>query len=736
MKVLTEKPACSVEFSALEKNILHLRITPPRREGYVNGLEKYGFYETLPGDPEAVEKEDEDFWTLSTSLCTLKVSRRDGTITFCDGKGNLLLRQEKLEFSPREVSAVFEADEKEDFAGFGDVSREHCWYRGKKVNCFLANVKSYIASPFFFSTKGYALLVNTTFQTVFDMACTRKDRISFADGSGVFDIFLFAAPDCKSLVSLYTRLTGRPKLPPVWSLGLWHICNNLCNARDTVEEGLHYREKEIPCDVIGLEPGWMGQDYDYGTKKNWDPVKFPHMIQQFKFRNRTFLDALKNGMGFHFELWLCEDYDLTWEEERRIHSETKKVSAGMLDNEEFDTHLLNPSILDPTTIPEEPWFEHLKNFVDFGADFFKLDAAKQVIPHPDRHYANGMDDEECHNLYCLMLIRQMYEGFASYTKRRPLVFNPCGWTTFQKYAVTWTGDTGGRQGTLTGMMNTAMLGHGIVTNDMAANEECGIHFGYLLPLSQINNYSSYKMPWLWGKKILELHRFYSSLRSRLIPYLYSSLRETTLSGLPVLMPLCLEFENDPACRNVKNAYLFGNSLLVVIYEKETYFPEGKWQDFWTGKIHQGKKTETISWPEDRAGGLFLREGGIVPMGPVLQYRSERKVDELEWRLFPGEKETGFTLYEDDGVSFDYEEGKYALTVLKMERNDDLIRIHLENTYAGIPSEVKKSSFRIVCEKRPVRILSCGQEIPFAYDEARGEVSGDFAGYGETLLYLR
>ena len=62
-----------------------------------------------------------------------------------------------------------------------------------KVNCFLANVKSYIASPFFFSTKGYALLVNTTFQTVFDMACTRKDRISFADGSGVFDIFLFAA---------------------------------------------------------------------------------------------------------------------------------------------------------------------------------------------------------------------------------------------------------------------------------------------------------------------------------------------------------------------------------------------------------------------------------------------------------------------------------------------------------------------------------------------------------------
>ena len=732
MNIANTISECQVELTALQKNILRVKITPHSRQDYVCALDKYGFMETLPGDQSAQLAESKLGWALKTECAELFIDKKTGCLTLKDQVGKVLLHQRKLDIAGGNVSAVFDADPDEDYAGFGDVSRKRCWHRGHQVCCNLTNVLCYIASPFFMSTRGYGLLVNTTYRCDFDMAKTDPAQIGFTDRSGVFDIYLFVGSDCKNLLSLYTRLTGRPKLPPVWSFGLWHICNDINNARDTVEDGLHYRDREIPCDVIGLEPGWMAHNYDYSTKKTWDPVKFPKMYPQFKFRNRTFLDALKNGMGFHFELWLCEDYDLTYEEERRIGKTGVEQQKEIIDDEEFDRNLLRPVLHDPYTIPEEPWFEHLKNFVDFGADFFKTDAATQVLPHPDRRYGNGMSDDECHNFYPLMLTRQMYEGFKEYTNRRPFIFTPCGWTTFQRWSGTWTGDTGARLETLMGMFNTSMLGHGLTTNDMGANNKNAIHFGYLLPLSQINNYSSFKMPWVWGKEIQNFHKFYSSLRSRLIPYLYSCMYQATQDGIPMLLPPGLEFQNDPACREARNSYLLGPALLVSIYEPELYLPEGKWQDFWTGKIYTGKQKTEVPWPDDRGGGLFLREGAILPLGPVMQYRGEREVDAIELLLFPGSRKTRFTYYEDDGITFEYENGKFSLTEITLEKLPDKAVLHIEQ---GAASKVKTWNCRVTLENAPAKMISGVKEIPFEWDPARHELTAVNLSAGETLIFF-
>ena len=715
----TSQKCFAGEISLLQGGIFHIRLTPPGREKQISALKKYGYLETLPEEEPVSFSDGADHLEITAAKGTLRFDKKQFFFELTGKDGKTLLKQTALSFSDKCASAAFAISSDEDFAGFGDVSRERFFHRGTKITCWLRNVKSYICVPFFMSTAGYGLLLDSTFKSVFDMDSEKNNTISFSDGSGIIDLYLFIGASFKELLTSYTSVTGRPLLPPVWSFGLWHICNNLSNAKDAVDDAYHYREHKIPCDCIGLEPGWMETVYDYSTKKKWDPVKFPLMLEPFKFRKRTFIDAIKYGMGYHFELWLCDNYDLTYEEERRL-SKDFKVEKGevITDNEEFDEHLGRDCYDDKITIPEEPWFEHLKSFVDWGADFFKTDASDQVNNHPGRFYGNGMTDAEVHNFYPLMLMRQMSEGFAKYTNRRPFIFNPCGWTTFQKWAATWTGDTGGGLTTLCGIFNSCFAGHGLNTVDMDANKTEGIHFGYLLPLSQINNYSSWKMPWLWGPEIVELHRFYSSLRSRLIPYLYSCMYKTTQNGIPLLLPPALEFQDDPKCRTLLHEHLLGESLLVVSFSQKVYFPAGEWKDYWTGKYYAGSSESVVDYPENRSGGLFVRKGAIIPLGPVMQYRLEREVDEVELYCYASEEKTSFDYYEDDGISLEYQQGKYAVSNITLTGDDKSFTLTLA---AHAESRVRKWSAVFAAKSAPRRVVSGGKEVQFTWDGERLEI---------------
>ena len=717
-----------ISVEILQKGIFHLKIVPAGKKDFVPALDRYDFYEKIDEEKDVQNYDSEDRFTVRYGNQELIVDKKNESFSLKDGEMDLLAMK-TLRFSPQAAVAEFAADPGEDWVGFGDVARDTMWFRGRSFRCWLTNLKNYIASPFLMSTKGYAVLVNTTFPCDFDMAKTNAETFSFTDQSGILDLFIFTGSDFKEMLQKYTFLTGHVQMIPVWGFGLWHICNNICNARDAVDDALNYRREQIPCDVIGLEPGWMETHYDFTTEKKWSKTRFPLMIDSFKFRRRTFIDAIKYGLGYHFELWLCNDYDLTYEEDRRkgkIHSEEKQEIGNA---KEYGDYLNIPVKFDKITKKDEPWFKHLESFVDWGADFFKQDGACQVGVHPDRFYGNGMSDRECHNFYCLMYARQMWEGFRDHTGKRPLVFTVDGWTGFQKWATTWTGDTGGGITTLCAMLNCAMLGHTLSTNDMSANSVEGVHFGYLLPLSQINNFSSYKMPWLWGPKFIELHRYYSSLRARLIPYLYSELWQTTQNGLPFLRPLPLEFQDDSACKYIVHEYLLGRDLLVTIFDKKTTFPKCRWKDWWTGKLFEGGCQTEISWPENRGGGLFIREGAIIPFGPVMQYRGERPVDEIELYLFPGKK-SSFDYYEDDGVSFEYQQGKYVLSHIELEKTETQVELSI---VPGNGTAVRKWSIVAALDGKPEKVLCNDKEIPFTWDDSRKELRAELPSTGKIVI---
>ena len=227
------------------------------------------------------------------------------------------------------------------------------------------------------------------------------------------------------------------------------------------------------------------------------------------------------------------------------------------------------------------------------------------------------------------------------------------------------------------------------------------------------------MPWLWGPEIVELHRFYSSLRSRLIPYLYSCMYKTTQNGIPLLLPPALEFQDDQKCRTLLHEHLLGESLLVASFSNEVYFPAGEWKDYWTGQYYSGNTTCVINYPENRSGGLFVRKGAIIPLGPVMQYRSEREVDEVELYCYASEEKTSFDYYEDDGISLEYQQGKYAVSNITLTGDDKSFTLTLA---AHAESRVRKWSAVFAAKSAPRKVTSDGKEVPFTWDADRLEVN--------------
>lgn len=692
-------------------------------------LSRYGFInDKVDSKLETTDKETPDGFLLENSKIKVAWNKKHGLSVSEKKSGRTVLEQRGINLENKIATVRFNAKKNEDWIGFGDQTRTRLYHRGTVADLHVRNVKSYIPVPFFMSTGGYGILVNTTHHIVFDMAKSAPGEFSWSDHRGEVDYFILLGSDFKELLNIYTGLTGKPKLPPEWAFGLWYICRTQANDVEAVNDALNFRREEIPCDVIGLEPGWMETYYDLTTEKKWNKKLFP-IPSWAQNGPHTFINAIKR-MGFHFELWLSNEYDLSHEEERRrgrMLSGNDASQATFHEGAEIDEHFAAPRMADTITKKDEPWFQHLKKFVDQGADFFKQDGAYQVCEHPDRVWGNGMLDREMHNLYPLLYSRQMHEGFAEHTGRRPVVFTPAGWTGFQAWCGTWTGDTGGRLETLGAMLNTSIVGHSWSTNDMEVMQREGIHFGYLQPWSQINSWYYFRMPWIQGDELCSMHKFYSQFRARLIPYIYSWAYHATQTGYPLMAPLTLEFPEDGSCRSNLHQYLLGRDLLVGIYKNGIYLPEGKWKDYWTGEVAEGRKDLTVSWPDDRGGSLHVREGAIIPFGPLMQYRKQKPLDEIELYLFPGEKESSMEFYEDDGVSFRHINGEHGKTSIRTWLKGKKAFVEIGKTigdYEGKP-ENRTWNLVIALRSKPSRIMLDGKSLPpsaWRWDAGRNELA--------------
>jgi alpha-D-xyloside xylohydrolase len=158
-----------------------------------------------------------------------------------------------------------------------------------------------------------------------------------------------------------------------------------------------------------------------------------------------------------------------------------------------------------------------------------------------------------------------------------------------------------------------------------------------------------------------------------------------------------------------------------------WFPQGSWKDCWTGEIIEGGQEKEVSWPSDRGGALYMREGAIIPFGPVMQYRGEKPLDEITLYIFPGKEPSSFSLYEDDGMSMDHLKGDFSITPVTVKKEDGQSVINIGKSAGSFNGKVENRHWNIVMhsDMKPSFVSLDGNRIPsgdYLWDENRKEVT--------------
>jgi alpha-glucosidase/alpha-D-xyloside xylohydrolase len=480
------------------------------------------------------------------------------------------------------------------------------------------------------------------------------------------DLFVVASKEPAVIMAEWARLTGRPELPPLWTFGYQQSHRTLAGREAILQEAKTFREKRLPCDAM-----------------------------------------IYLGTGFCPAGWNTNNGEFTFNQ--KVMPDPK----AMFDQLHQDHFKVVLHVAYPTGIRE--W----KGTVGEACDSSRR-AELQPSCYWDMHrpvLATGVDgwwpDEgDALNLPSRLVRNRMY--WDAYQRdrpnERPYALHRNGAAGMARYAsFLWSGDVSSMWLTL---KNQVPIG---INSGLSGIPYWGTDIGGFVPTAEFTGelyvrwfqfaafcplFRSHgrvwtlRLPWGWNQgapagDVANETRFtipeaeyhnaavepickkYLELRYRMMPYLYSAVRECTQSGIPVMRSLWLHYPNEPAAVARGDEYLWGRDILVApvvekgAAERKVYLPRGAWYDFWTNEKHDGG-TEVTRQVDLATIPLYVRAGAIIPMGAVKQYTAEKVDGPLDISVYPG-ADGSFLLYEDDGSSFDYRKGEWM--GIRMAWND-------------------------------------------------------------------
>lgn len=500
--------------------------------------------------------------------------------------------------------------------------------------------RAYKPVPFHWSTRGYGVLFNDTAGMTYWVGSRSACDVVVATASGALDYYvLLGSP--KQILGLYADLTGRAELPPRWSFGYWQSKISYSAADEVLGVARELRQHRVPCDVIHLDTFWFERDWYCNLR--FAPQRFPDPA--------GFMRELRE-LGFRVSLWqlpyIPEGTDL-FEELAAAGGFVKDKDGGIYDVKvcfvkDFKGRTGVIDYTNPAAVRIHQ--SHLRRLLELGAAVFKTDFGEAAPA--DGVYHDGTPGHLMHNRYPIDYNRAVAEVTRQVTGRG-FVWARSAWAGGQRLPVHWGGDNSPNWHNLApqfaGGLSLGMSGFPFWSQDIGGflgdtSDRLltrWMQAGIFCSHARVHGFNKRELP-RFSAETLRIGRETLGLRYRLLPYLIGQARMCCASGLPVLRALPIEWPDDPALRAISDQFLCGDSLLVAPVmdngeRRPVQLPAGRWTCWWTGGRYAGGTPIDAPAPLDRVP-LFVREGGVVALGPELQHTDEKPCERIELLIAP------------------------------------------------------------------------------------------------------
>jgi alpha-D-xyloside xylohydrolase len=514
--------------------------------------------------------------------------------------------------------------------------------------------RSYKAVPFFVTTAGYGVFAHTTASATAWVGSRSANEIQLAVDDDVLDYIVFVG-SVRQVLSSYTALTGRAPMPPDWSFGWWQSRCTYVSAEESLEAVRGLREAGYPVDVVHLDTFWFAKDWCCDLE--FAPDRFPDPVRYC----RELAD-----LGVHLSLWQLP-YLV---EGTRLHDRLASVDGFVKDPSggfyDVGIHFVQGyegpvHVIDWTSpAAADVMRAEYRRLFDTGASVIKVDFGEEAPA--DGVYADGTPGHRMHNRYPLLYQAAVHDAGERSTGER-IAWVRSAWAGAQRYPVHWGGDAPpdwemlGPE--LHGGLSLGLSGFTFWSTDIGGTADTPddellirwLQLAVLLSHARVHG-EGVREPNRWSPLASDLARRWIGLRYRLLPYLLGSARAAADAGLPFARPLVLDFEDDPTTWRIGDQFLCGEHLLVAPLlhaggRRLVYLPPIRWYEWQSGEPVDGGVWLGVEHPLATLP-MYLREGGVVPMGPEMLHVGERPTDPLTIRVAPftGDGETAFTTHVD------------------------------------------------------------------------------------------
>lgn len=647
----------------------------------------YGLAREQWPDVEVEVLETEDGWEIVTDRLRLSISR-SGRLSFFDAAGKLL--REELSPARRGEEWVHRAPLREDerLYGLGEHtgpldlrgSRRRLWNTDPMTSYGPDQAQLYLNIPVYQSLHGegsYLLFYENSYPATLGY----EEEIQAHFEGGALRYYFVPGPPDRALQS-YTKLTGRPPLPPRWALGYHQSRFSYATEEEVREVAEGFESRDLPLDAIHLDIHYMDgyRVFTVDEKRFPDLSRLARDLDAQGVRLVAILDpGIKRDSGYPL-------YREALEKDMLCRTKGGKVAVAPV----WPGWCAFPDFTSP--LVRDWWAGQYQKLVEPGIAGFWNDMNEPAVAAlwGERSLARDVEHElegrggthyEAHNLYGLLMARSGYEAQRRLRpERRPFLLSRSGWAGIQRYAWTWTGDISGswamlRQTIATvvglGLSGVPYSGPDIGGFKGIIDEELYLRWFELATfLPFFRTHSALGMPrrepWSFGPEVLEHVRDLLNLRTQLMPYLYTLAWEAHRRGHPLVRPLFWLDSEDPALQGTEDMFLLGDALLVapVLQKGERRrsltLPPGRWYGFWDNVPREGK-VEVEAPPGHPP--LFVRQGTVLPL---------TEGENLMLCLYPPNTDDrdGGQLYSDAGDGY----GAHRIDRFEMTSNNGSVRL--------------------------------------------------------------